>query len=84
MSLNPSKTLFRSQQAAYANTSQISNPTLWDEILGQFKEKLHEDLETNLGVHFKASMSYSKPYPSYFDYMKALMVGKCLTFKIQW
>jgi hypothetical protein len=39
---NPPKPLFKSQQAnAYANTSQIGNPTPWDQALSRFKEKLH-------------------------------------------
>lgn len=45
----------------YANTSQIGNPTPCDEAISQFKENSQENLE-NVGVHFKADASYTKPY----------------------
>ena len=69
----PPKTPITSQQAnMYASTSQIDNPIPWDEALSWFKEDLHKSLEESLGVHLKsAEGTYSKPYPLYFDYMKA-------------
>jgi hypothetical protein len=41
-----------------------------DDTLSQFKENLQIDLRKSLGLHFKADVSYSKPYPLYLDYMK--------------
>ena len=53
------------------NSPQMSNPASWQESLIWFGENLQRDLEKSKGVHFKAHMIYTRPYPSYLDYMKA-------------
>jgi hypothetical protein len=50
----------------------IAPSTDFNDTLNQFREELSKSLEESLGVQIKPSRTtYSKSYPSHFDFMKA-------------
>jgi hypothetical protein len=70
---NPPKSLSQVPILDDTPAAPVAPSTDFNDTLNRFREELYKSLEESLGVQIKPSRTtYCKPYPSHFDFMKAL------------